>query len=321
MARQWRIEYEGALYHVFSRGNEKRDIVSEEKDYVLFLNTLGQMANRFDVEVHAYVVMQNHYHILLKTKKANLSKSMQWFGTTYTRRYNSRHSWSGHLFQGRFKSIVVEDNHYLLRLSCYIHRNPLRAGLVKRLVDYPWSSYLAYGYGKAHRNWLSTDLILSQFKGSEKHRAYRGMVQKYSRGIRRIPEDIRYGLFLGSKEFIDRIKSEYLSGDAHADILKQRQMSGESDAKELADEVASVLGCKMEEFQKTKRITKSAKDHRDLILYLLWEMGRYKGRKIGDLFGLGYSAVSRRAAMTRERIDRDKTFKREYKRIKSIIKL
>ena len=79
MPRQWRIEYEGCLYHVFSRGNEKRDIVSEEKDYVLFLDTLGQMSNRFDVEVHAYVLMNNHYHILLKTKKANLSKSMQWF--------------------------------------------------------------------------------------------------------------------------------------------------------------------------------------------------------------------------------------------------
>ena len=89
----------------------------------------------------------------------------------------------------------------------------------------------------------------------------------------------------------------------------------ESDAKDLAEEVASVLGCKMEEFQKNKRIMKSAKDHRDLILYLLWETGRYKGRKIGDLFGLGYSAVSRRAAMTRERIDRDKTFKREYKKL------
>ena len=131
MTRQWRIEYEGCLYHVFSRGNEKRDIVSEEKDYVLFLDTLGQMSNRFDVEVHAYVLMNNHYHILLKTKKANLSKSMQWFGTTYTRRYNLRHSRSGHLFQGRFKNIVVGDEQYLLWLSCYIHRNPFRAGVVK----------------------------------------------------------------------------------------------------------------------------------------------------------------------------------------------
>ena len=103
MARQWRIEYEGALYHVLSRGNEKRDIFSDEKDRSIFLDTLGQMAYRFEVEVHAYVLMNNHYHLLLKTLRSNLSGSLQWFGATYTRRYNVRHGRSGHLFQGRIK--------------------------------------------------------------------------------------------------------------------------------------------------------------------------------------------------------------------------
>ena len=102
---------------------------------------------------------------------------------------------------------------------------------------------------------------------------------------------------------------------------QQRHVNREKDAKDLVDEIATVLGYNIEEFQKTKRITKSAKDHRDVILYLLWETGRYKGGEIGDILGLGYSSVSRRAAMTGERIDRDRAFKKEYETIKSIIKI
>jgi len=102
MTRQWRIEYEGALYHVLSRGNERKEIFNGNEDRKVFLEALGQMSNRFDVEVHAYVLMGNHYHLLVRTKRANLSKAMQWFGVTYTRRFNLRNGRVGHLFQGRF---------------------------------------------------------------------------------------------------------------------------------------------------------------------------------------------------------------------------
>ena len=105
----------------------------------------------FEIEVYAYVLMNNHYHLLLKTNKPNISKGMQWFGTTYTRRYNVKHKRNGHLFQRRFKNFLVENDEYLMLLSCYIHRNPLRAGIVRRLVDYPWSSYPVYAYGKNHQ--------------------------------------------------------------------------------------------------------------------------------------------------------------------------
>src|SRR5574337_565875 len=148
MARQWRIEFEGAYYHVLSRGNERRDIFTDDQDRVSFLEILEEMSERFDVEVHAYVLMNNHYHLLLRTNKPNISKSMQWFGTTYTRRYNLKNYRSGHLFQGRFKNFLIENDRYLTMLSCYIHRNPLRAGMVKRLAGYRWSSYPIYAYGK-----------------------------------------------------------------------------------------------------------------------------------------------------------------------------
>jgi REP element-mobilizing transposase RayT len=173
MGRAWRIEYEGALYHILSRGNEQGDIFYDTTDRKRFLDTIGELSERFAVHIYAYVLMNNHYHLLLKTRRANLSKAMQWFGTTYTRRFNNRHNRSGHLFQGRFKSIIVENDAYLMQLSCYIHRNPLRAGIVKRLADYRWSSYLAYGYGKSKPDWLSTKLILSQFAHEDAHRQYR----------------------------------------------------------------------------------------------------------------------------------------------------
>lgn len=110
MARQWRIEYEGAFYHVLSRGNERRDIVLDDEDRHLFLEILGRMSDRFATQILAYVLMPNHYHLLVRTPEANLSRALQWFGVTYARRFNDRHNRNGHLFQGRFKSFWLRTN-------------------------------------------------------------------------------------------------------------------------------------------------------------------------------------------------------------------
>lgn len=110
MARAWRIEYEGALYHILLRGNKQRPIVIDDE----FLGTLAQMSERFEVDIFAYVLMDNHYHLLFRTHRANLSKSMQWFGATYTSRFNAKHNRSGHQFQGRFKNMLVENDAYLI---------------------------------------------------------------------------------------------------------------------------------------------------------------------------------------------------------------
>ena len=142
--------------------------------------------------------MSNHYHLLIRTRRANLRKAMHWFGTTYTQRFNWRHFRSGHLFQGRYKSIIVQNDAYLLQLSYYIHRNPLRAGVVKRLADFRWSSYKVYAYDRKSPEWLSTKLILSQFEGEQdRHRSYREKVQRYSREEKRLLEDSRHGFIVG----------------------------------------------------------------------------------------------------------------------------
>jgi hypothetical protein len=128
---------------------------------------------------------------------------MQWFGTSYTRKFNLKNSTGGHLFQGRFKSIIVENDSYLVRLSCYIHRNPARAGMVERLADYPWSSYGFYAYkNKKAPVWLTTKTILNQLSGQNPQRAYRTKVRQYSDEQKSIWEDVTYGLIYGSQNFV-----------------------------------------------------------------------------------------------------------------------
>jgi len=316
MARPWRIEFEGALYHVLSRGNEQRDIYRDSEDRLSFMDSLGEMSERFEIDIFAYVLMNNHYHILLRTNRANLSKSMQWLGATYTRRFNNRHKRSGHLFQGRFKNIIVQNDAYLMQLSCYIHRNPLRAKMVKRLVDYKWSSYPAYAYGKSHPKWLNLDIILSQFNSKDHHKYYREKVQRYAKEEKRLWEDFRYGLYLGTHEFVERLKSTFLT-DAHAEIPQQTKLLKVTDPEVLLKKAARILGCNLRNFKSSLRISEQDKDNRDLVIYLLWKTGLFKNQEIGDLLGLTYSSISRRAAIIRERIGKDNGIKKQFKRLKS----
>ncbi|KKK67238.1 hypothetical protein LCGC14_2956080, partial [marine sediment metagenome] len=142
MARPLRIEFKGALYHILSRGNERRDIFLGDDDYQTFLDVLKEMSERFEVDIFAYVLMSNHYHLLIRTNQPNLSKSMQWVGTTYTRRFNLKHFRSGHLFQGRFKSFIIQKDNYLLTALRYVEGNPVRAGLVSSARNWLWSSHV-----------------------------------------------------------------------------------------------------------------------------------------------------------------------------------
>ena len=321
MTRQWRIEFEGAYYHILSRGNARRNIFSDNNDRISFLEILGKMSERFEVEVYAYVLMNNHYHLLLKTSKPNISKSMQWFGTTYTRRYNIKHRRSGHLFQGRFKNFLVENDEYLMLLSCYIHRNPLRAGIVERLVDYPWSSYPMYAYGKKSPEWLCTAPILSHFDTKDKNKAYREMVQSYSWEEKRIWEDFRHGLFLGSQKFTDRIKSKYLSEKPDVEIPQKRQVLRDANPKTILEKAAKVLKCNTNDFLQSSRISDSNKLNRDLLIYFLWSTGWYNNQEIGNLFGLGYSSISRRVTIMKSKISKEDEMNKRLENIKSLIKV
>ena len=170
-------------------------------------------------------------------------KTMQWIGTTYTRRFNLRHGESGHLFQGRFKSIIVENDAYLSQLSYYIHRNPLRAGMVDRLADYQWSSYNAYAYKKKKLDWLKTDLILAQSSAKDKHRAYRLKVQQYWEEKAKIWEDVRHGLIYGSETFIEKIKTRFLKDQSEAELPQHNRLRRDVHPNDILRKASSIINC------------------------------------------------------------------------------
>jgi REP element-mobilizing transposase RayT len=321
MGRAWRIEYEGALYHVLSRGNERKDIFFDDDDRRMFMDILGEMSERFVIDIFAYVLMSNHYHLLIRTNRANLSRAMQWVGATYTRRFNSKQSRSGHLFQGRFKNMIVQNETYLIQLSCYIHRNPLRAGVVNRLADYPWSSYPAYAYAKATPQWLQTELILSQFRAKNKHRAYREKVQRYAKEEKRSLEDLRHGIILGSEQFVDEIRTTYLPKTPHGEVPQQKSIARKIDLVSLLDEAAKVLKCDLKRFKQSARISPSDKEDRDLLIYLIWKTGMLTNEEIGRLFGVTYSSVSHSVKALKSRLGTDRRLKKKFNRIYSLFKI
>jgi REP element-mobilizing transposase RayT len=322
MARAWRIEFEGALYHVLSRGNEKQNIVTNDDDRKLFLATVGEMAERFEIDLYVYVLMDNHYHLVFRTNRANLCRSMQWFGATYTKRFNLRYNRSGHLFQGRFKNMLVQNDAYLLQLSYYIHRNPLRAGMVKRLAGYKWSSYRAYAYGKSHQNWLNTKVILSQFSNVEdQNQVYRENIQKYYREEQRAWEDLRHGIFVGTEKFVKKIKKQYLPDVPHAELPHQKQIIKDVNIDTVLSKAAAILKFDLDFCRESTRISKSAKTDRDMLIYMIWQLGVVTNQEIGDKFGLTYSAVSQRVRVIKEMFSKDKQLEQKYRFIKSLIKI
>jgi REP element-mobilizing transposase RayT len=322
MARAWRIEYEGALYHVLSRGNEKQNIVLNDDDRKLFIATVGEMAERFEIDLFAYVLMDNHYHLLFRTNRANLCRSMQWFGATYTKRFNLSNHRVGHLFQGRYKNMLVQNDAYLLQLSYYIHRNPLRAGMVRRLAGYKWSSYRAYTYGRSKPKWLNTDVILSQFLNvKDPHQAYRENMQKYSKEEERVWENLRHGIFVGSQKFVKKIKKHYLPDIPHAELPDQKKVTKDVNIDTVLSEAARILNCDLDVLRESGRVSKANTADRDLLIYIIWQLGVATNQEIGERFGLTYSAVSRRVSVLKKMLTRDKRVEKKYKRIKSLIKI
>ena len=322
MARAWRIEYDGALYHVLSRGNESQNIFINNDDRELFLATVADMSERFEIDIYAYVLMDNHYHLLFRTNRANLCRSMQWFGATYTKRFNLRHNRSGHLFQGRFKNMLVQNEAYLLQLSYYIHRNPLRAGMVRRLADYKWSSYRVYAYGKNKQNWLNTKSILSQFINvQDANLAYREAVQKYAKEEQRVWEDLRHGIFVGTERFVKKLKKRYLPDIPHAELPAQRRVVKDRNLETVLKKAAGILKLDLDLCRKSARISKTAKTDRDLLIYIGWRLGVATNQQIGERFGLTYSAVSQRVKITKENLKKDRALAKKFEQIKSTIKI
>lgn len=199
MARPLRVEYEGALYHLTSRGNGGENVFFKDADRIAFLELLGDAAKRFSWICHAYCLMENHYHLIIETPKANLSRGMRHINGVFTQRSNKRRRRSGHLFQGRFKSILVEKDSHLLELARYVALNPVRARIVRSARDWRWSSYRATAGLCEAPPFLTTEWILSQFSlnRSKAQRAYRKFVRE-GQGVP-VWDGLRHGWLLGTE--------------------------------------------------------------------------------------------------------------------------
>jgi REP element-mobilizing transposase RayT len=304
-----------------SRGNERRNIFRSDADRGLFLETLGEGCERFGIELFGYVLMPNHYHLLIRTRQANLSRAMHWFSGTYTRRFNNRHGRSGHLFQGRFKSMLVQNDAYVLQLSCYIHRNPLRAGLVQRLADYPWSSYSVYAYGQKPPEWLSAGLILSHFNVANPHRAYRKKVQRYAQEEKRLWEDFRHGFILGSKKFVASVRNRFLPEPPAAAVPQQLRLARDKELHAILKAAAQQVGCDLPRLIAERRVSGVEKEKRDVLIYWVWKAGLFTNEQIGTLFGLTYSSVSHSVQEMKKKLRSDKELRILLGRLNSQFKL
>lgn len=164
MARKPRVEFEGATYHVMCRGNHQEPIFKEDQDHEIFLETLNEVSERNGWLIHAFVLMGNHYHLLIETPEPNLVDGMRWFQSTYTQRFNARHKQWGHLFQGRYKALLIDDGEYFRTVADYIHLNPARAHCFDletgALTDYRWSSFCGYMRPTKRSSFLTVGRVL-----------------------------------------------------------------------------------------------------------------------------------------------------------------
>jgi len=189
MARPLRMQYEGAFYHVMNRGNARQPIFRSREHYKIFINLLVESIALWEIRIHSFSLLPNHYHLFMETPRANLSRAMRHINGVYTQRFNRHSQRDGHLFRGRYKAILVEEDAYLVELVRYIHLNAVKAGLVTRPERYEWSSHRDY-LKEGGRKWLSTGRVLSYF-GKRRNLARRKFNQFVMEGV---PEELQQRL-------------------------------------------------------------------------------------------------------------------------------
>lgn len=321
MARPLRIEYPGALYHAISRGNEKKDIFKDNRDRVKFLDLLEECCERFGIIIYCYVLMGNHYHLLLETPQGNLHRVMHWLNATYVSYFNYRHKRSGSLLQGRYKAILVDKDHYLLELTRYIHLNPYRAGMVTDPSFYRWSSYRAY-LGIAKRmEWVDYSAILSIFSSTEST-AREKYMDYVNKGLDEPTENLMERLYgqviLGDKSFISKIKAKYNRDTVSTEITDHKKFGQKLEAEEIFSAVEQTLSVRREHLLK-----KSCKNNlaRKIALFMMKKYTYLNNQEIAALFcGIHYTTVSKQCSRFKEELTQNSDIKAIYEKVDHIIK-
>ena len=284
MSRPLRIEYPDAWYHIMNRGAAKQLIFNNGDHYKLFIQLLNELHNRFQVRIHAYCLMPNHYHILLQTPLANLSCAMRHLDSLYTRKYNLSQNRDGPLLRGRFKSILIDNENYLLRLSRYIHLNPVVANIVTRAEDYAWSSYQAYLNDELKPYWLSTDETLNRFGPNKKAYKYRIFIAEgiddetnsFYKRLKLMP-------ILGGEAFTKTISEKYLKDKKISpEISQQKYLKTIFSLEQIMRVVAKHYGIDEKNLKMVKR--KASNKPRQIAIYLAIKLSKQKYKIIADEF-------------------------------------
>lgn len=271
MARPLRLEFAGALYHITSRGNERKAIYVDDTDFELFLTLLGKVCEQYHWVVHAYCLMSNHYHLLVETPDANLSKGMRQLNGTFTQAINRKHKRAGHLFQGRYKAILVDKDAYLLELNRYIVLNPIRANMVRVLDDWPWSNWHAVMGKTTSPAWLATDAVLGMFGKTRKaaREKYEAFVQK-GKDVS-VWDKLSNQIFLGDDDFVQ----------SHLALINETDKLSDIPKKQLRSKVQSLTEYEQQAGTRNEAIAAA------------YRSGSYTLKDIGSYFGLHYSRVSK----------------------------
>ncbi len=272
MARPLRIEFPGAVYHVTARGDRQESIFEDDADRQLFLETISEVVTRFNWTCHAYCLMDNHYHLIMETPDANLSKGMRHLNGVYTQAFNRRHGRCGHLFQGRYKGILVDRDSYLQELARYVVLNPVRARMVKRPDDWAWSSYRAMVGDAPVPAWLTTGSLLAQFspQTAAARRRYRQFVAE---GMDATPvwSGLRQQIYLGNADFVERMQKQLqVQGDELSIPNTQRRSPAPS--------IETIAG----KYQ-----------DRNQAIVRAYATGAYSYREIAEYFGIHLATVGR----------------------------
>ena len=312
MARPLRIAYPGAYYHVTSRGNEQKDIFKSRRDREKFLEYFESATQRYGAVIHAYCLMSNHYHLLLETPAGNLSQIMQHINSAYTTYFNVKRKRSGHLFQGRYKAILVEADQYATELSRYIHLNPVRAGIVAQPEDYPWSSYQSYiGQGNPPQ-WLKREHILSYFgkrtaDAMNKYQSFVGELvgKEYESPLK----DTIGAAILGTTGFIETITATHLTTkELERDVPALRHFATRPTLEEISTAVKTV-------------IVSDEKLARQASMYLCHRYTGEKLRKIGEMYKVRESAITEASRLFPRKIEKDKQLRELIDRIKAMLNI
>ena len=319
MSRPLRIEYPGAWYHIMNRGRRGESIFEDNKDRELFVALLKESAELWDVRISAYCQMTTHYHILAQTPQGNLSRFMRHLNGVYTQRYNRLHGYDGQLFRGRFKSILVEEDSYLLELVRYIHRNPLRAGMVGNLDEYVWSSHRGYLSRAKNCAWLYKDFILTMLASDNKKRrqAYiRFMGQDDSNELLDLFERKKWPSLLGSENFISWIKEFFYEKKKHLQVPESVQLA--PDLWEIKREVCRAYGIVEKDLLTAQR--GRSNEPRNVAIYLCRVLRNDTLIVLGQEFGMtGYSPAGSAVERVKKKLAKDRKLRKRINQIKDAL--